>query len=228
MALGRAGCQLVVTSTTERIHERASELVGLGIDAEAYIADLADSAGVDILARQIGPVDILVNNAGMAVLGHFDASASLENISDAMWAIGIQRNLTTAFLMTRAVLPAMKDKHWGRIINIGSTSGAVAGAASDSVYATAKAGMLGLTRSLALEVAKLGITVNYVAPGWIATGSQTDAEARAGAASPIGRSGHPEEVASCVAYLASADASYLTGQIIVVDGGNSIEENRAG
>jgi 3-oxoacyl-[acyl-carrier protein] reductase len=86
--------------------------------------------------------------------------------------------------------------------------------------------MLGLTRSLCLEVARHGITVNAVAPGWIATGSQPEADARAGLATPIGRSGTPDEVASCVAYLCSAGASYLTGQLIVIDGGNSVVEDK--
>ena len=134
---------------------------------------------------------------------------------------GLSRNLTTAFLVTRAALPGMKARGWGRIINIASTTGAVAGVAGDSAYAAAKAGMLGMSRALCLEVATHGVTVNCVAPGWIATGSQTEAEVLAGNATPIGRSGRPEEVAGCVAYL-NAAAPGITGQLIVVDGGNSV------
>jgi 3-oxoacyl-[acyl-carrier protein] reductase len=144
-----------------------------------------------------------------------------------MWERGLSRNLTTAFLMTRAALPGMKARGWGRIINIASTTGTVAGVAGDTAYAAAKAGMLGMSRALCLEVASHGVTVNCVAPGWIATGSQSEAEVLAGNATPIGRSGRPEEVAGCVAYLASTAASYITGQLIVVDGGNSVLENRA-
>jgi 3-oxoacyl-[acyl-carrier protein] reductase len=102
----------------------------------------------------------------------------------------------------------------------------VTGIAFDAAYAAAKAGMLGFTRALCLEVARHGITVNAVGPGWIATGSQPEAEARAGRATPIGRSGTPEEVASCVAYLCSPGAAYLTGQLIVIDGGNSVVEDK--
>jgi 3-oxoacyl-[acyl-carrier protein] reductase len=120
----------------------------------------------------------------------------------------------------------MKARKWGRVVNVSSTTGTVAGIANDSVYGAAKAGMLGLTRGLSLEVARAGITVNAVAPGWIATGSQTQAVARAGFATPVGRSGTPNEIASCVAWLCSEGASYITGQLIVIDGGNSIIEDK--
>ena len=227
VALGNAGCRISITSTTNRIYDRAQELRDLGFEASGYVADLTDPEAVQRVVRQNGPIDVLVNNAGMAVLGHLDSSALLEETTDEMWARGISRNLTTAFLMTRAALPGMKARGWGRIINVASTTGAVAGVAGESAYAAAKAGMLGMSRALCLEVATHGVTVNCVAPGWIATGSQSEAEVSAGNATPIGRSGRPEEVAGCVAYLASTAASYITGQLIVVDGGNSVLENRA-
>jgi 3-oxoacyl-[acyl-carrier protein] reductase len=119
----------------------------------------------------------------------------------------------------------MKQRRYGRVVNISSTTGAVSAVAGDAAYAAAKAGMVGFTRAVALEAAPFGITVNAVAPGWIATGSQTRREAAAGARTPVGRSGTPAEVASVVAYLASPLASYLTGQLIVVDGGNSVVED---
>jgi 3-oxoacyl-[acyl-carrier protein] reductase len=227
-ALGRQGCRVTVASTTARIEDRARELRRAGIDATGLVADLSDPLAARSLVETAGDIDVLVNNAGMASLGTIDKAGPLETISDASWTIMLNRNLTTAFNVTRAILPGMKARRWGRIVNISSTTGTVTGVANDSVYAAAKAGMLGLTRGLCLEVAGHGITVNAVAPGWIATGSQTPQEALAGRATPIGRSGTPAEIASCVTWLCSEGASYITGQLIVIDGGNSIIEDKHG
>ncbi len=226
-ALGRAGYRLAVTSTTDRIHDRVRALSAAGCVVTGHVADLTVPDEVTRLAAEVGPVDVLVNNAGMAVLGSIDAQVPLQDISLALWHTVLERNLTTAFLVTRACLPGMIERGWGRIVNVSSTTGAVAGVARDSAYAAAKAAMLGMTRSLCLEVARSGITVNAVAPGWIATGSQTEDEQRAGAASPLGRSGRAAEVAAAISFLCSAGASYVTGHLLVVDGGNSVIESKA-
>ena len=225
-ALGRAGHRVAITSTSERIGERVRELRADGIDAVGHAVDLTDPRGVAALVAAIGDVGILVNNAGMAALGVSDPTGPLEEVTDATWAATLERNLTTAFYVTRACLRGMKKRGWGRIVNVSSTTGPVTGIAFDTAYAASKAGMLGLVRGLCLEVARDGITVNAVAPGWIATGSQADSGARAGRATPIGRSGTPDEVASCVAYLCSSGASYISGQLIVIDGGNSVVEDQ--
>ncbi|MCC5984640.1 MAG: 3-oxoacyl-[acyl-carrier-protein] reductase [Rhodobacteraceae bacterium] len=217
-ALHGAGAAVALSGTREApLEALAAEL---GARAHVLPCDLFDAAAVDALpksaATALGGLDILVNNAGITRDNLF------MRMSDDDWAAVLEVNLTATMRLCRAAIRPMMKARWGRIVNIGSVVGSI-GNPGQANYAAAKAGMVGLSKALAHEVASRGITVNCVSPGFVETamtGKLTD-EQRAGlmARVPAGRMGTPDEVAGAVLYLSSPVAGYVTGATLHVNGG---------
>jgi 3-oxoacyl-[acyl-carrier protein] reductase len=224
--LRAAGAKVAITSTTDRIFERLEELGG-GDHSFAEPADLTDSAGVtsliDGIENALGPIDIVINNAGMVQVGRDEPWSSLIDISEESWRYLMDINLTSVFLVTKALLPGMLERRYGRIVQMSSVTGPVVGIPGGAPYGAAKAGLLGMARSLAIEAGP-HVTVNCIGPGWIKTSATEEDDIIAGTHTPAGRPGTPEEVGHVAVFLASKEASYITGQLIVVDGGNTIQE----
>jgi 3-oxoacyl-[acyl-carrier protein] reductase len=225
--LAARGARVAVAATTDRVHERARELGAVGVIADLTDWDAARRAVTEI-REALGPIDVLVNNAGMTQTGMADASADFLALEPETWLHEVDRNLHTTFRICRLAAPGMAERGWGRIVNVSSVTGPLVTMPGAAAYSAAKAGVDGLTRALALELGPAGVTVNSVAPGWIATASSTAEELRAAVHTPVGRPGTPEEVAAVIGFLAAPAASYLTGQSIVVDGGNTIQEIKGG
>ncbi len=220
LKLAGAGAVVVVNDINEDCQEVAQEIGATGRQSLAVIADVASSTDVAGLVEKttvaFGKVDILINNAGIA------RDQLVMRMSDEDWDKVLAVDLKSVFLCTRAVLRYMIKQRWGRIISISSIVGLV-GNPGQANYASAKAGIIGFTRAVAKEVASRGITVNAIAPGFIdteMTRSLTENQRQELLSRiPLGRLGSPDDVAAAVAFLASEDAGYITGQVLTVDGG---------
>jgi 3-oxoacyl-[acyl-carrier protein] reductase len=227
-ALAARGAALVVSAAGYRVHHRAAELPRGTV---ACAGDLTHAGTAKELARaavsHFGRLDIAVNCAGMTSTTRPEPEAGrISEMSFGTWRAGLARNLDAAFHFAQAVMPALEDSDAGRLVMVASLTGPAMAMRGEIAYGAAKAGVVGLVRGLALDSAAAGVTVNAVAPGWIATDSQTPAEHEQGLRTPIGRSGTADEVASLITYLCTPSSSYLTGQCLIVDGGNSIAEER--
>jgi 3-oxoacyl-[acyl-carrier protein] reductase len=217
-AFHRQGAAVAVAGT--RTAALAALVDELGERAHALAADLADPGSPDQLVRDaeaaLGPIDILINNAGIT------RDSLALRLRDEDWRAVIEVNLSAAFRLTRAALRGMVRRRHGRVICIASVVG-VTGNAGQANYAAAKAGLIGMAKSIAAETATRGITVNCIAPGMIATAMTDklsgDQRARIAAAIPMGRFGGAEDVAAAAVYLASAEAGYITGQTLHINGG---------
>jgi 3-oxoacyl-[acyl-carrier protein] reductase len=215
-----AGCGARVAVVGRDRAKAAEAAAAIGGGAQGFAADVADTAQVAALVESVeqafGAVDILVNNAGLT------RDNLLLRIKDDDWDAVLDANLKGAFAAIRAVTRGMMKRRWGRIINISSVVG-ITGNKGQANYAASKAGLIGLTKAVAKELASRNILVNAVAPGFIETDmtAALTPEARAALAEqiPLARLGTPADVAAAVAFLASEQAGYITGQVLVVDGG---------
>lgn len=212
----------------KRIAEELSELGHVVYGVDLPEVDLSDSAAVNAYFAEIGPVDILVNNAG-GVVGQ--VHHPLEEITDEAWAAIFGANIMSTFHCTRAVVPLMKERKWGRIVTISSGAGRSISLTGIQAYATAKAAQIAFTRQMAFELGQHGITVNCIAPGFILSNpsstKQWESYGEAGQqkiidAIAVRRLGEPTDIANAVKFFAAEESSWVTGQCLSVDGGHSL------
>jgi 3-oxoacyl-[acyl-carrier protein] reductase len=229
---GLAGRTALVTGTAHGIGAAIAAMLEAegatvhGVDLDTL--DVTDARAVDAFVSRNGPFDVLVNNAG-GVCGQ--TGRPLEEVSDDDWRAVVDANLTSTFLCTRAVVPGMKQRNWGRVVNISSGAGRSVSLTGIQAYASAKAGQIGLTRQTAHELGRFGITVNCIAPGfvlsnpstrrqWESYGEQGQAALVEGIA--VRRLGTAEDIANGVRFFTAEASSWVTGQTLSIDGGHAI------
>lgn len=233
--LGSEGAILAVTDISPEVYKRADELKKLDYKVIAFKVDLTKSKDInqmveDVL-KDLGRIDILVNVAGMQPREpgkkRKQTYRRFVDLTEEQWKWGIDINLHTTFNVTKAVFPGMVEQKYGKIVNVSSVTGPIVTIRGSFAYSAAKAAILGLTRALALDGAECNITVNAIGPGWINTGLREGMEDRLGPTIPMKRCGTADDCANLILFLASDESSYITGQMIIIDGGNIIQENKS-
>ncbi|MFT3820902.1 MAG: SDR family NAD(P)-dependent oxidoreductase [Rubrivivax sp.] len=222
--LARDGWRVLMADRATAVLDAARALAGEGAAAAAgFVADVGNAAGVGALVAELGAqrIDALVNNAGIS---RGRAGFDVTQTTPDEWERVIAVNLSAPFLLSQALVPGMRARGWGRIVNIASRAGRTGVLTGGLPYAASKAGLIGMTRALALQCAPQAITVNCIAPGWVETPltgrTPPAAAAQALKAIPLGRVGQPDEIAGVVAFLCSDDAAYITGAVIDANGGS--------
>jgi acetoacetyl-CoA reductase len=221
--LAGMGFQVVTTHSpgNTRAGEWLDTMKKSGYDFRAYPCDVADfdscTQSVGQVTKEVGPVDVLINNAGIT------RDTTFKKMTKADWDVVVKTNLDSAFNMTKQVADGMVERNWGRVINISSVNGQK-GAFGQTNYSAAKAGMHGFTKALALELARKGVTVNTISPGYIGTKMVTAIpkeilDSKILPQIPVGRLGKPEEIAGLIIYLCSQEAAFVTGANISINGG---------